>query len=557
MAKTQNITNMEELNERVIDLSKTERQQQDTAKTISDVLQYIVDDQNKKAIRYKENFKNWVYEKLEHKIWKKYFPGKNKKEILIEAQKNDTTRNMWKQYDREIRNTNFEKDRRSKKDIFENIKRVFNKEITRHTGSDIDKEAGLYLLHLLGYFKDKDNETKTYHKNEVAHGERGKKWVTYDTGGTLDGLEVIPTKHIIQNGKHKGKEYVSLFNALAVLDEHDKKIWTNYIITSKNIIKPTSSTHIMYELFKELDGINPKYANQIKRFVDFVDKTDSKYYQFSGKDLQAENHTLFSLHKAIPIQKIYNYFKDDTHTGFEVLSKSELVELWVEDIKIHEKKQWEKIEILKALEKQWRFWNLNGKKFIFAKWQEFNGGQSISSHLYSWLFQIFQSGDLYIYHPEKLPSKICGFATDGHFLIIKKIAVADLEMILNTFKFGEDSERGIKESFLKYRKEIMEEDKREKEKKEIEITQKNNIQKNLNQLPELTMNDLKQGKIYIGIINNVQWKNIFVNISPTIAGLIKTETKSKELVKGETIKVKINTMVEENGKLRLNLEQVN
>ncbi|MEI6672819.1 MAG: hypothetical protein WCL02_05865 [bacterium] len=40
-----------------------------------------------------------------------------------------------------------------------------------------------------------------------------------------------------------------------------------------------------------------------------------------------------------------------------------------------------------------------------------------------------------MYNPNGLPAKICGFDTDGHFLIIKKIGIADLEKILNSFEF--------------------------------------------------------------------------------------------------------------------------
>ncbi|MEI6672820.1 MAG: hypothetical protein WCL02_05870 [bacterium] len=80
-------------------------------------------------------------------------------------------------------------------------------------------------------------------------------------------------------------------------------------------------------MLNELDVINPKYADQIKRFVDFVDKADSKHYQFNGKDIEAKNRTLFSLHRDIPIKNIYKYFEDKQHTGFEVLSDKELAEL--------------------------------------------------------------------------------------------------------------------------------------------------------------------------------------------------------------------------------------
>jgi hypothetical protein len=65
---------MEDLNERMADVSATERQKKDTTKKISETLQYIVDEQNNKATGYKKDFTNWLEEKINHKIWKKYFP---------------------------------------------------------------------------------------------------------------------------------------------------------------------------------------------------------------------------------------------------------------------------------------------------------------------------------------------------------------------------------------------------------------------------------------------------------------------------------------------------
>lgn len=555
------IDTMEELNEWVLDLSEKERQEQDTVKKISDVLQIVVDEQNKKAVRYKENFRNRVQEKLEHKIWKKYFPGKTKREILTQAQKDNKVREIWKKYENEIKYTNFEKNRKGKREVFEDIKRVFNKEITRHGWSDIDKEAGTYLLNLVHYFKDKNGNTIEYKKNEVEHGQRGKKWLTYDTGGTWDGLEVVPTKHTIQEGKHKGKESISLFNALAIIDEHDKKIWESFI-KPKNITKPTSSTHIIYEILKELDIINKKYEDQIKRFVDFVDKADSKHYQFNGIDVEAKNRTLFSLHRNIGIEKIYNYFEDPKHTGFEVLKDEELAKLWIKNIEKHEQENNEKIEVLKNLEKQWRFGNLNGEKFIFAKGSEFSGGQIVTSYMNSWLFQIFKSGDLYMYHPSGLPSKISGFDTDGHFLIIKKIGLKDLEEILNKFDFWRDAEKEIKETFLNYRKELMKTEEEETEKNKEKENQKDQMKNNIDALEDLTIKELKEKELkgkeeglkekelkelkekikITGVINSIQNKNIHINLTPTITGMIKNETKEKTLMVGEKIEVNIKSI---------------
>jgi|GEM_PF-5344225 len=41
-----------------------------------------------------------------------------------------------------------------------------------------------------------------------------------------------------------------------------------------------------------------------------------------------------------------------------------------------------------------------------------------------------------MYSPTPLPKKICGFATNDHFLNIKKVKLEDLKKILDMFEFG-------------------------------------------------------------------------------------------------------------------------
>jgi len=95
-------------------------------------LQYFVDEQNNKAFQYKKDFHNWIQEKLEHKIWKKHFPGQNKTQILPKVHKDEIISEKRSAYEKEIKNTNFDSDQKNKQKIYTAIKRVFNKEITRH-----------------------------------------------------------------------------------------------------------------------------------------------------------------------------------------------------------------------------------------------------------------------------------------------------------------------------------------------------------------------------------------------------------------------------------------
>lgn len=61
--------------------------------------------------------------------------------------------------------------------IFKIIKRAFNKNVYFHKGSDIDKDASLFLLKSTGFFKDNDNKRIELNKaiSEIPEGESGEK----------------------------------------------------------------------------------------------------------------------------------------------------------------------------------------------------------------------------------------------------------------------------------------------------------------------------------------------------------------------------------------------
>lgn len=116
-----------------------------------------------------------------------------------------------------------------------------------------------------------------------------------------------------------------MFNTLAIVDEHDKSNG------ARNIAKPTSSTHIIFNLLDELGVLHPKHHDQLRRFVDFVDKADSQHYQFAGADREVSHKTLFGLHRKIRIEKIYEYFEKPGRTGFEVLNDEQLKKLEMQE----------------------------------------------------------------------------------------------------------------------------------------------------------------------------------------------------------------------------------
>lgn len=130
--KSEKFENFNDFNERVRDLSDTERQKEETAKKISQTLQFFVDQQNAQATAYKDKFHDRVEEKLKHKARKKHFGSKPMKEVLGQMYKNEKIRKEVRTYEDETKNRKLERDRKNKRDIFEDLRRVFNNEITMH-----------------------------------------------------------------------------------------------------------------------------------------------------------------------------------------------------------------------------------------------------------------------------------------------------------------------------------------------------------------------------------------------------------------------------------------
>lgn len=536
----------EELSNFVFDLSPTERQQKNTSDNISKTLQEIVDIQNNEAKGYKRNIKNWIEEKLDHKIWKKYFPGQKKEDILQKATKDVNIHQILQKYRKEKKESEKNNNRKEKQNIFEKLKRVLNTTITQHKGNDIDKQGGMLLLQLANFFKDKNGKYVKYTVQEVNNGQRGEKGVTYDTWWTRNGLEVIPTKVQKENGDIEK----SLFNMLVVIDEHNTYKWGN-------TNKPTSSTHIIYDILKEFEVINPKYQKQIKRFVDFIDKADSMYYQFGWVDRTLAQNTLFNLHKEVKdISKIYNYFQDETKTWFEILSDKEIAQLGIDLKEVEKEKQKDKEE-LESRENKWRFWNLYNQKFILVKDKEFPRGQEITSSYNAWLLKLFKSGDLYIYSPAPLPKKICWFDTDGNFLIIKDIKIQDLEKILNEFKFGEYADKNIKKDFLEYKKEKDTAKKIAEEKKEKNNISNEELEEKFSKLPKLEETDLSIKNKRGGVINNIIGKIAFITLDRKKKFIARFKVENKEILKqfnkGERVLIRLSSIQKTDEKLLLEI----
>lgn len=116
--------------------------------------------------------------------------------------------------------------------------------------------------------------------------------------------------------------------------------------------------------------------------------------------------------------------------------------------------------------------------------------------------------------------------TDDHFIHYKNLTEEVLVNILNEFnKLRDDS---TKQDIGQEIREFMNKIWHKHEKKQQNTPEMK--EKAIQQLAEIDPKTLEIGKTLTGVVNNVNGKNIYVNITPTIIGMIKCEQKEKELV---------------------------
>ncbi len=106
-----------------------------------------------------------------------------------------------------------------------------------------------------------------------------------------------------------------------------------------------------------------------------------------------------------------------------------------------------------------------------------------------------------------------GFPTDGHFLIINNPAKENIEPILEKFVCDDEIKKGILEK--------IEERYRKKNAHKIVEERKENL------LKPIEKKDLKEGKSYTAVINNITNKIIYVYLDNEgkIRGMIRFENK--------------------------------
>lgn len=550
MKDPKKFNNLEDLRERVVDLPESERQKQETANEIQKALLGLVNEKNEKADAYEKNFKRWVEGKIAKResrqgtkeMKTKYWTTKPDMKTA-EKYKEQYKEQDYKKILAEIKEQHKDKED-IQDDVFAIIKRAFNKNVTVHKESDIDKDASLFLLKKIGFFKDNKGERLELEKSiqEVPQGESGKKWLSIDTGWTTTWIKVSNVVKRTNEGKITNK---SLFGSEVILSEH-----SDLSPESKKTERPTSSTHMIYYMLDQLGQLPKENKEQLKRFINFVDIVDSLDYQANGIDYENSYKTLFGLYDNIRIEDIYKYFEDPRHTGFEILSDKFLESN-------HSKRYWKKEETLKEIserhleritknieqvneaQKKWQFGKFDDEMFIIALDNEMPDWPRVTSHYNYWLLKIFPSGDFYMFSPRLLPKKILDFDTDGHFLTIRNISKENLEKLLEIFDFNPRYTQGIKEKVMEYREKTAKLQIGKAKEKEDNGDQ---MKKNIDALEDLTIKELKEKGTITGIINSVQNKNIHINLTPTITGMIKSETKEKTLSAGEKIKVNIKNI---------------
>ena len=172
---------MEDLIDNVLDLSDTQRAQHAAAKDISDTLQQVVNTKNNAATGYLAKFRQREQEHIANKIWRQYFGNQKKEIILSKIHKDNTIYQQRKAYEDAIKNLDRKLKKEYKKQMYETLKRLYNKKITTHHGNDIDKDASVFLLQLAGFFKDQNHNTVAWQSKTVANDAKGDSGLQADS----------------------------------------------------------------------------------------------------------------------------------------------------------------------------------------------------------------------------------------------------------------------------------------------------------------------------------------------------------------------------------------
>jgi len=221
-----------------------------------------------------------------------------------------------------------------KEHFAEVLKRFLNQQqLYVHKENDIDKAAVKFLLTK----KFGIDPGKVFNEIEHSEAENIKEWVLLDISGTANGLKVVENTVM--------EKWKKIIKRKKIASEHtdasDDALLSN---------RPSSTTQMVFKIFKELWAIKPEELSQIQRFVNFVNAVDSMDYQISGIDYPNNYQTILGLHRVMDIKDIFDYFNQPERTGFEklperYLNKTKIVSQEIYSSRHEHTKQWENIEV--------------------------------------------------------------------------------------------------------------------------------------------------------------------------------------------------------------------
>lgn len=355
----------------------------------------------------------------------------------------------------------------------------------------------------------------------------------------------------------KGDLLKTLIGSKAIIDEHGDGSQK-----SKTTNKPTSSTHMIHTLLRSLNKIPEKEQQQIQRFIDFIDIVDSLEYQASSIDYSNQHKTLFGLHHQLPIEDIYEYFKNPKHTGFEILSEEQLQRKNIQKPLKQYWKKWQETQSRKELSQSQeknlqqsfnnfaqldpkRWLSFNGHRFTVLFDDEVKYGPQAAAYNKSGTIKLGVDKEtkepyLYIFNPfEEFTRSIGGIEPDGHFIHKKNINKEMLQKVLNEFGYTND--------YI-----LTKSPKKQARKDAIHYIEKNEP------LPLLDIKNIKIGEIFTGIIKNSNNRMTHISLGRNVSWVIKQNEKNTDLKKWEKIQVKVIDVstTRKDNKIQIELEQV-
>ncbi len=299
-------------------------------------------------------------------------------------------KNNWflEEFDKWLSEKLLKRDRRT---IVKLLKRIY-RDITVHgslqknwkisKNTDFDGNAAIFLLKET-WFLDFFNNNIFY----IKHGTRRKKGLHVDVWD-VSGLEIVP------NTKW------SFFSSQLILDHHP--------------VGPASATFIVYKLLERLEMIKFHQASQIKRFVDFVNIIDSRWYQLGAIDYENSYKTLLSLYSFLPISVIYRYFKIPRTRWFEDIPNyfmNTYFKYRWKNMTLRECSNIRKSKIERSIEQMWLLLKENmlikykDQSFVVDNGANVVNAMEVSSFYKRWIIRIYPSWDIYLYHFEWLDPK--------------------------------------------------------------------------------------------------------------------------------------------------------